>query len=151
MPEGLGLHVRPPGGQQHTGGCDQVLPYCPLNHRTLYSTIPHARVTWPKHPRMKENGPSCFKELFIYLFIYFWRRWVFVAAHRLSLVAGSGGYSSLQRVGFSLRWLLLLQSTGSRRAGFSSCGSWAPQLWRMGLVAPQHVGSSRTRARTRVP
>ena len=42
-----------------------------------------------------------------------------------SLVAASGGYSLLQCAGFSLRWLLLLQSTGSRRAGFSSCGSWA--------------------------
>ena len=40
-----------------------------------------------------------------------------------SLVAASWGYSSLQCVGFSLRWLLLLRSTGSRRAGFSSCGS----------------------------
>ena len=43
----------------------------------------------------------------------------------LSLVAVSGGYSSLQCVGFSLRWLLLLWSTGSRRAGFSICGTWA--------------------------
>ena len=34
----------------------------------------------------------------------------------------SGGYSLLQCAGFSLRWFLLLQSTGSRRAGFSSCG-----------------------------
>ena len=40
--------------------------------------------------------------------------WVFVAAHGLSLVAASRGYSLLQRAGFSLRWLLLLQSTGSR-------------------------------------
>ena len=31
----------------------------------------------------------------IYLFIYFWLRWVFVAMHRLSLVATSGAYSSL--------------------------------------------------------
>ena len=65
--------------------------------------------------------------------------------------------------GFSLRWLLLLRSTGSRCAGFSSCGTqaqqlWlagsraqAQQLWRTGLVAPRHVGSSQTRARTRVP
>ena len=42
-----------------------------------------------------------------------------------SLVAVSGGYSSLRCTGFSLRWLLLLQSTGSRLAGFSSCGMWA--------------------------
>ena len=49
-------------------------------------------------------------------------------------------------------------STGSRRAGFisvthglSSCGTQAQQLWHTGLVAPQHVGSSRTRDRARVP
>ena len=45
--------------------------------------------------------------------------------HGLSLVAVSGGYSSLRCTDFSLQWLLLLQSTGSRHAGFSSCGSWA--------------------------
>ena len=43
------------------------------------------------------------------------------------------------------------RSTGSRCAVFSSCGTRAQWLWRMGLVAPRHVGSSRTRARTRVP
>ena len=62
--------------------------------------------------------------LFI-LFIYFRLCWVFVAAHGLSLVAVSGGYSSLQCVGFSLRWLLLLWSPGSRCADFSSCGTRA--------------------------
>ena len=40
--------------------------------------------------------------------------------------------------------------------GLSCCGAQAPdaqaqQLWLMGLVAPRHVGSSQTRARTRVP
>ena len=55
---------------------------------------------------------------------YFWMCWVFVAARGLSLVAESGGYSSLRCAGFSLRWLLLW-STGSRCEGFSSCGSWA--------------------------
>ena len=53
--------------------------------------------------------------------------------------------------GFSLRWLPLLQSMGSRRTGFSSCGTQVQQLWRTGLVAPWHVRSSRTRAGTRVP
>ena len=33
------------------------------------------------------------------------------------------GYSSLRCMGFSLQWLLLLQSMGSRCAGFSSCGT----------------------------
>ena len=59
------------------------------------------------------------------LFIYFWLCWIFVAACGLSLVAASGAHSSLRCAGFSLRWLLLLWSTGSRRAGFSSCGSQA--------------------------
>ena len=68
-----------------------------------------------------------------------------------SLVVESGGYSLLQCMGFSLWQLLLLQSTGSRHAGFSSCGTQAQQLWRTGLVAPRHVESSWTRARTHVP
>ena len=69
----------------------------------------------------------------------------------LFLVAVSRGYSSLQCAGFSLQWLLLLRSTGSRHMGFSSCGTQAQWLWRTGLVAPRHVRSSRNRARTRVP
>ena len=99
----------------------------------------------------------------IYLYIYFWLCWVFVAVRGLSLVAASGGYSLLWCVGCSLRWLLLLQTTGSRCMGFSSCGTWAQQLWlagsraqaqqlwRRGLVTPRHVGSSWPRARTCVP
>ena len=45
----------------------------------------------------------------------------------LSLVAVSRGYSLLWCEGFSLEWLLLLRSTGSRRGGFRSCGSRAPE------------------------
>ena len=69
----------------------------------------------------------------------------------------AGGCSSCVGTGFSL-WLLLLQSTGSRCMGFSSCsmqaqqlrlaGSWAPelpQLWHRGLLAvargPQNADS----------
>ena len=65
--------------------------------------------------------------LFTYfLFILFlWLRWAFIAARGLSLVATSRGYALLPCAGFSLQWLLLLQSMGSRRAGFSSCGSRA--------------------------
>ena len=99
----------------------------------------------------------------INLFICFWLCWVFVAVRGFSLVAVSGGYSSLQCMGFSLQWLLLLWSTGSRHTGFSSCGPqaqqlWllgsraqAQQLWHTGLVALRHVGSSWSRDRTHVP
>ena len=58
---------------------------------------------------------------YIYLFIYFWLCWVFVAAHGLSLIAASRGYSSLWCAGFSLWWLLLFWSMGSRHTGLSSC------------------------------
>ena len=61
----------------------------------------------------------------LFYFYYFWLRSVFVAACGLSLVAASRGYTSLRCVSFSLWWLLLLQSMGSRHAGFSSCGSQA--------------------------
>ena len=57
-------------------------------------------------------------------FIDFWLHWVFVAVPRLSLVVVSGSYSSLRCLGFSLLWLLLLQSTGSRRIVSSICGAW---------------------------
>ena len=104
-----------------------------------------------------------FYKFYFIIYLFFWLHWVFVAAHGLSLVAVSGGYSSLPCAGFSLRWLLLLRSMGSRHAGFSSCGMqaqqlWlagcraqAQQLWRTSLVATRHVGSSRTRAQTCVP
>ena len=96
--------------------------------------------------------------LFSFKFIY-----LFMAALGLCCCAwvfsscGERGlHSLLWRAGFSLQWLLLLRSTGSRRAGFSSCGT--PALERRlrscgarGLVAPRHVGSSWTRARTRLP
>ena len=101
--------------------------------------------------------------LFIYLFIYFG----YVESSLLR-----AGFLQLQRAGATLHCSVqashcsgfsLLWSTGSRHAGFSSCGTqaqqlWlavsraqAQQLWRMGLVALQHVRSSWTRARTRVP
>ena len=92
----------------------------------------------------------------LFYFIYFWLHWVFVAVRGLSPVAASRGHSSLRCMGFSLWWLLLLRSMGSRCAGFSSCwlvGSRAQvqQLWCTGSVALQHVGSSQTRDQTRVP
>ena len=73
-----------------------------------------------------------------YLFICSWLCWVFVSVRGLSLVAASGGHSS------------------SQCAGLSCCRAQAPdaqaqQLWLTGPAAPRHVGSSQTRARTRVP
>ena len=51
--------------------------------------------------------------LFMYLSIQFWLCWVFIAAHSLSLVAASRGYSSSGR-------------TACYYGGFSCGGAWAP-------------------------
>ena len=90
---------------------DQGSNPCPL-HRQADS-----------QPLRHQGSPSF--SFFMNLFIYFWLPWVFVAVCGLSLVVASGGYSLLRCAGFLLRWLLLLRSTGSRRSGFSSCGTWA--------------------------
>ena len=55
--------------------------------------------------------------LFIFIYLFFWLRWVFASVRGLSLVAASGGHSSSRCAGLSLSWPLLLRSTGSRRAG----------------------------------
>ena len=56
----------------------------------------------------------CFKFIYFYLFIFGCIGSSLLHAG-FSLVAASGGYSSLRCTGFSLRRLLLLRSTGSRR------------------------------------
>ena len=91
---------------------------------------------------------------FSFLFFNFWP-WYSIYLFIYLFIFGCVG-SSLRYAGFSLWWLLLLQSTGSRCAGFSSCGSRTLErrlssCGARGLVAPQHVGSSRTRAQTCVP
>ena len=58
--------------------------------------------------------------------------------HRLSLVAVIRVYSSLQSTGFSLQWLLSLQSTGSSCVGFSSCSTQAHELQLAGSVVVAH-------------
>ena len=62
------------------------------------------------------------------------------------------GFPQLQRAGVTLH----CGAQVSHCCGLSCCGAQAPdvqvqQLWLMGLVAPWNVGSSHTRARTRVP
>ena len=80
---------------------------------------------WPINISFYVNTTTSLSILFCFL-ICFWLCWVFVAACGLSVVVVSRGYFSLlQCVGFSLRWLFLLRSMGSRGAGLSSCSTWA--------------------------
>ena len=94
---------------------------------------------------------SVFYSYFIYLFIYFWLCWVFGSCE---------GLLRLRQVGATLhRGAGTALHRGARAfhyRGPSRCGAQAPdaqaqQLWPTGPAAPRHVGSSQTRARTRVP
>ena len=82
-------------------------------------------------PFFKKNG----------IYFYFWLCWVCLAeVWPLLQLQQVGATLQLQCVGFSLWWLILLPSTGSRGAGFSKCSSRALahrlNSWRrMGLVA----------------
>ena len=59
---------------------------CSSSHSTFFSlTVPHCTIF--------------FLIINLFIYFYFWLCWVFVAVHRLSLVAASGGYSSLQSMG----------------------------------------------------
>ena len=129
---------------------------------------PSWKAIWKANQKY-ENMPLHFIYFYFLFYFYFVIYFIFgcfgssLLYAGFSLVAASRGYSSLRCAGFSLRWLLLLRSTSSRHAGFSSCGTWAQQLWlagsrvqaqqlwRTGLVATRHVGSSWTRARICVP
>ena len=57
--------------------------------------------------------------------MYVQLRWVSAALGRLSLAAVIRGCSSWRCAGFSLWWLLLLGSIGSRAHALSNCRSWA--------------------------
>ena len=84
---------------------------------------------------------------YFYLFIY------------LFFIFGCVGSSFLCEGFLQLRQAGATLHRGARAShyrGLSHCGAQAPdaqaqQLWLTGLVAPRHVGSSQTRARTRVP
>ena len=124
-------------------------------------------------------GP-CWLSILFYLFIYFKNQFIvsifiylfIYLLAVLGLCCCMRTFSSCGRVGATLCCGVRASHCGgfsccraraSRHAGFSSCSMqaqqlWlagsreqAQQLWRRGLVALRHVGSSRTRDRTRVP
>ena len=105
-----------------------------VTRNELLTRVPRWTDHFQHQAKGKKPNPGLHIVLFLFFFFYnfekkffiFWLRWVFVAAHGLfSLVVVSRGYSSLRCAGFSLKWLLLLRSTGSRHAGFSSCSTRA--------------------------
>ena len=82
--------------------------WCHLFRKGSSDRTDYGREGEGKDDSVVEAIKSGFKiNLFIYLFIF------------------GCVVSSLRCVGFSLQWLLLLQSVGSRHVGFSSCGTQA--------------------------
>ena len=94
----------------------------------------------------------------MYVCIYLWLCWAFISVRGLCLVAASRGHSSSRWAGLSLSWPLLLQNTGSRRAGSAivahgpsrsmACGIFpdqglnlCPLHWRADSQPLHHQGS----------
>ena len=103
----------------------QQLPPLRITPLPYFPPAPHGHLPCPSRTYVGALGcwqnqgwePWFLNFGFIYLFIYLWLCWVFVSVRGLSLVVASGGCSSSRCVGLSLSRPLLLQSTGSRRAG----------------------------------
>ena len=68
-------------------------------------------------PFMSLGYSFFFFNFYLFYLFYLWLCWVFVSVWGLSPVVASGGHSSSRCAGLSSSRPLLLQSTGSRRAG----------------------------------
>ena len=109
--------------------------------------------------------------ILFFIFIYFLQHYYFLNLFIYLFIFGCIG-SSLLCTGFLQLWqagaTLRCSVRASHCSGFSCCGAWAlgaqaqqlwlagsraqaQQLWGTSLVAPQDIGSSRTRAQTHVP
>ena len=141
------MHYSPPGSSVHgdspgknigegchallqgiftTQGTNPGLSHC----RQILQRLSHQRspriLEWVTHPFSRGSS------LIVLSFkIYFRARWVFIAVPGFYLFAGAfiyepGATLQFQCEGFSLRWPLVLWSTGSTEsASFSNCGTQA--------------------------
>ena len=99
--------------------------------------------------KTKQNPPFFLFLKKFFLFYYLFIMFIFGCVGSSFLCEG---FLQLRRAGATLH----RGARASHYRGLSCCGAQAPdaqaqQLWLTGLVAPRHVGSSQTRARTRVP
>ena len=119
-----------------------------VNFKTLIS-FTFAFLTTAAHVDPLPHLFGVFIYLCIYLFIYLLFLNLFMAVLGLHFCVRA--FSSCSK-----RGPLFIAVRGPHYRGVSCCGAQAPdaraqQLWLTGLVALQHVGSSQTRAQTRVP
>ena len=131
----------------------------------MRSSFKSIRKTPPPKQKMTKDIDRAYVKQMVLFFLFFKNLFYLFIFGCIGPSLLCAGFLQLWRAGATLhcsvRCLLLLQSTGSRCVGFSSCGSQAQQLWHglqsagsvvlAHLVTPQHVGSSQTRTRTHVP
>ena len=92
-----------------------------------------------------------FYSYFIYLFLYFWLCWVFGSREGPPRLRQAGA-TPHRGAGTALhRGARASHHRGPPRRGAQAPDAQAQQPWLTGPVAPRHVGSSQTRARTRAP
>ena len=83
---------------------------------------------WVPHPPWTAHQPPFLGLLYrfkAFRNVEFLKTNSFISFFFFGLQRASEGCSSLRCMGFSMRWLLSLRSTGSRRAAFSNGDSWA--------------------------
>ena len=114
--------------------CHQVTPLSSREKHTRTSQDSCCKEAGSQHFRLFETLTCCLcctSFFFKKIFFKFIDLFLFLAVLGLCCCtwafssAAIGGYSSLRCAGFLLQWLLLLQSMGSRCAGFSCSGTWA--------------------------
>ena len=111
------------------------------------------------HHRALNRVPCVIQQVLISYLFYTQYKCVYMNYFIYLFIYGCVGFSFLCE-GFLQLWqagaTLHRGARASHHRGLSCCGAQAPdtqaqQLWLTGPVARRHVGSSQTRARTRVP
>ena len=137
------MDLRPSVPQLVTPNATTVLEYVYL----CLSTAP-SRLLPSLHSRLHQspNLPSCFSSCFSpiqsphssqMIFFFFFKDTFIYFLAVVGLCCCTQAFSNDRKQGllfivvwgFSLQWLLLLQSTGSRQAGFGGCSEWALERW----------------------
>ena len=104
----------------------------------------------PRHSESETLGVGA-RSLYFTVFFFFFNLFFYLFLAVLGLRFCARAFSSCDK-----RGPLFIAVRRPLTIAASCCGAQAPdaqaqQLWLTGLVAPRHVGSSQTRARTRVP
>ena len=102
-----------------------------------------------KHTGSRDAQKTCIRCTFFFKIFLFLHSFIYGCVGTSFLCEG---FLQLRQAGATLH----RGARASHHRGLSRCGAQAPdaqaqQLWLTGPVAPRHVGSSQTRARTRVP